>query len=209
MGKSIWNSVYGVTAGGITTVSHPLETTTGILETLGDIANVYTDGNWTQKLELTLEMAVMVYGSAKLKKMGKGGAKEAGKLAEAGETVSELGGKVTGEESVLQKFYKLSLEKQWKVLKETECFVAGTQVKTAEGFQEIETIRESQIICAYNVRTGQQEQRLVKNIFCREVQELIHICIGEQEICCSKKHPFWNEEKGWIEAIDVLPGDNE
>lgn len=208
IGKSIWDLVYGVTAGNITMISHPLETIENAPAELGDAVDVYMDGNWTQKLELTLEMAVIFYGSAKLKKMGEGGATEAGKLAEAGETVTELNGKVAGKESVLQEFYKMSFEEQWKAIKGSECFVAGTLVKTSEGFQEIETIRESQIICACNMETGKQEQRLVKNIFCRKVQELIHICIGKQEICCSKKHPFWNEEKGWIEAIDVLPGDN-
>ena len=96
MGKSIWSLFYGVTAGSITMISHPLETIENAPAALGDIANVYTDGNWTQKLELTLEMAVIVYGSAKLKKMGEGGAKEAGKLAETGEAAGAIDG-VVGE----------------------------------------------------------------------------------------------------------------
>lgn len=87
------------------------------------------------------------------------------------------------------------------------CFTEGTLILTADGYKEIQDIRVGDEVYSQNPKTGEKGLKRVINVFVREVDVLIHIKAGEEDIETTKFHPFWIEGKGWVEAEDVKPGD--
>ena len=87
------------------------------------------------------------------------------------------------------------------------CFIAGTLVLTAEGLKKIEDIRVGDRVYAKDVEGGKQEIKEVLQTFEREVDVLVHLWIGGEEIVTSQTHPFYVEGKGWTEARELTEED--
>ena len=87
------------------------------------------------------------------------------------------------------------------------CFIAGTVVLTAEGLKKIEDIRAGDRVYAKDVEGGKQEMKEVLQTFEREVDVLVHLWIGGEEIVTTQTHPFYVEGKGWTEARELTEED--
>ena len=87
------------------------------------------------------------------------------------------------------------------------CFIAGTVVLTAEGLKKIEDIRAGDRVYAKDVEGGKQEMKEVFQTFEREVDVLVHLWIGGEEIVTTQTHPFYVEGKGWTEARELTEED--
>ena len=87
------------------------------------------------------------------------------------------------------------------------CFVAGTMIKTDEGNIPIEEIQIGDEVFAHNPQTGETELKSVVNTFVNEASELIHIIYENEEIICTKEHPFYSPAKGWVSASKLRAGD--
>ena len=87
------------------------------------------------------------------------------------------------------------------------CFVAGTLVKTEDGYKRIEEIREGDIVYSFDELNNEIVLREVKNLITNSVDEIIKIETENQIIEASLEHPFYIKEKGWVEAKDLQQDD--
>src|SRR5206468_2795269 len=92
------------------------------------------------------------------------------------------------------------------------CFVAGTLVATASGPVAIEKIRPGELVLSRDPETGQQDYRPVVRIFVTIGQPTRKIVVRdadgvESAIEATVDHPFWNPGRGWVEAADLVTGD--
>lgn len=83
-----------------------------------------------------------------------------------------------------------------------ECFPAGTLI---DG-RPIETIREGDVVTAFNEATGRMELRRVVRTFVRTAKQLCTIMVGPEQATCTPNHPFWTRQ-GWVAAGALLPND--
>ena len=107
-------------------------------------------------------------------------------------------------------FRKLSSKVKSSVrslLKQTCCFVAGTQIDTPYGSENIENISIGDSVYAKNPDTGEIGVKKVTNVFVRQTSELCHIVTNTEEIIATNEHPFWVVDKGWVSASDLFVGD--
>ena len=87
------------------------------------------------------------------------------------------------------------------------CFVAGTLVKTKDGYKRIEEIEEGDIVYSFDELNNEIVLREVKNLITNKVEESIKIQIQNKEIETTSGHLFYVKNKGWIEAKEVSKGD--
>ncbi len=93
------------------------------------------------------------------------------------------------------------------VVTKNGCFIAGTEVLTAAGYQAIENIQAGDKVLAENVLTGEVEEKEVKQIFRHEVDTLVHLIANGEEIVTTPNHPFYVKDKGWINAGNLTEED--
>jgi hypothetical protein len=87
------------------------------------------------------------------------------------------------------------------------CFVAGTEVLTAEGMKKIEDIQVGDLVLADDPNTvGEIEYKEVLNTFIRQTDKLVDLYIDGEVISTTGEHPFWTPDKGWVEAKDLVVG---
>jgi len=93
----------------------------------------------------------------------------------------------------------------------TKCFIGGTLVLTSIGLIKIEDIKVGDEVLSYNEETNKKELKKVKRIFRNKTNEWLHLTIKtkdkEEEIVCTKNHRIYINNKGWIEAKDILEND--
>ena len=93
----------------------------------------------------------------------------------------------------------------------TKCFIEGTLVLTSIGLVKIEDIKVGDEVYSYNEETNKKELKKVKRIFRNKTNEWLHLTIKtkdkEEEIICTKNHRIYINNKGWIEAKDILEND--
>lgn len=87
------------------------------------------------------------------------------------------------------------------------CFVAGTAVLTAAGQVPIESISEGDLVYASDPETGESGYKRVVQTFVNETDELVHLQYGGTTVTTTPTHPFYQPQKGWIDAIDLRAGD--
>ena len=92
------------------------------------------------------------------------------------------------------------------------CFVAGTPVATKDGPKPIEEVEEGDLVLSRNEETGEVGYRPVVGTFVNHDKRVIelHVVDGEDSpstLGVTPEHPFWVVEKGWVQAGDLLPGD--
>jgi DNA polymerase III gamma/tau subunit len=76
-----------------------------------------------------------------------------------------------------------------------ECFIAGTRVRTPEGYRAIESLKAGdRVMGALGVQT-------IKSVSSKKVPiaRLLSVCFGSIKIICSREHPFLTDA-GWVEA---------
>jgi hypothetical protein len=87
------------------------------------------------------------------------------------------------------------------------CFVAGTQVHTANGLKNIEDITADDYVWAWNETTGETALKKVVETYVNETKELVHVFINGEEIIATPSHPFYSPVKGWTDAVNLRAGD--
>ena len=68
------------------------------------------------------------------------------------------------------------------------CFIAGTAILTVNGLKKIEDIRAGDRVYAKDIESGKQEAKEVLQTFEREVDVLVHLWIGGEEIVTTQTH---------------------
>ena len=89
----------------------------------------------------------------------------------------------------------------------TECFVAGTQVLTENGMENIENIEVGQKVYALNIDTNERELKKITRVFKGKSDEIYKLKVGEETIEVTPKHQFYIVDKGWVRAYDLKEGD--
>jgi len=89
------------------------------------------------------------------------------------------------------------------------CFLAGTEVRTEDGFKPIESIPEGTKVYAHNTETGQWALKKVLETQVHQYEgDIVIIQTGETKIETTGNHPFWvvkgKELKKRLPAADVL-----
>lgn len=89
----------------------------------------------------------------------------------------------------------------------TYCFVAGTKVKTENGFKNIEDIKVGEKVYSYNLENNELELKQVLHIIESSTIDTYKMTIGGKTVEMSPKHQIYIIDKGWTRAYDVKTGD--
>lgn len=76
------------------------------------------------------------------------------------------------------------------------CFVAGTKVKTAAGFETIENIRAGETVWAFDEKSNSMTWSKVKSAFSKKAAKLVRMVTSADTILATPEHPFFTKE-GW------------
>ena len=80
------------------------------------------------------------------------------------------------------------------------CFVAGTMVLTATGLVAIENIRVGDKVISTDPETFETAEKTVLETYIREDSKLIHLVINGEEIITTENHPFYVNNRGFVNA---------
>ncbi len=86
------------------------------------------------------------------------------------------------------------------------CFVAGTLVLTAAGLVAIENIRAGDLVISTDPETMVTAQKPVLETYVLQNNRLVHLCAGGERITTTENHPFYVQERGFVDAGDLQPG---
>ena len=87
------------------------------------------------------------------------------------------------------------------------CFVAGTKVKTENGFKNIEDIKIGDKVYSYNLNNNSLELKKVLNTIKSNTIDTYKVTIGDKEVEMSPKHQLYIIDKGWVRAYDLNVND--
>ena len=87
------------------------------------------------------------------------------------------------------------------------CFVAGTQVLTANGLKNIEDIKIGEKIYAVDLKTNTKVFSMVLKTHIGTTNEKYNIYVGDEVVVASPEHKFYVENIGWIKACELKQGD--
>ncbi len=90
---------------------------------------------------------------------------------------------------------------------DTQCFVAGTLIKTEDGPKEIEKVESGDCVFATDPETGESGYKKVLQTFVKETYETVDVTYDGETITTTPTHPFYVPNKGWTNAIDLRAGD--
>jgi hypothetical protein len=94
-----------------------------------------------------------------------------------------------------------------QVAKNTQCFVAGTEIQTLDGTKNIEDIHVGDWVLSDDPNTvGEIEYKQVLQTFVKETTNLVDIYIDGEKITTTEEHPFWVPDVGWVAAKDLHAG---
>ena len=94
------------------------------------------------------------------------------------------------------------------VYNDTVCFVAGTKVLTENGLLNIEDVQVGMKVYSYNEITKDVELKDVLNTFQNEAyKDMIRLYVNGELIESTSNHPYYEVNKGWIEAKELEIGD--
>ena len=91
---------------------------------------------------------------------------------------------------------------------QSNCFVAGTPLQTAEGAKAIERFRPGDRLLARpeSDPDAPAESMVVEEVFVSDAV-VFSIRIGGHDVWTTTEHPFWVKGKGWVPASHLEPGD--
>ena len=87
------------------------------------------------------------------------------------------------------------------------CFVAGTKVKTENGYKNIEDIKIGEKVYSYNLENNELELKKVINTIESSTIDTYKMTIGDKTVEMSPRHQIYIIDKGWTRAYDVKSGD--
>jgi hypothetical protein len=93
------------------------------------------------------------------------------------------------------------------------CFAGDTLVETEDGLKPISEVREGEQIWAADPDTGERALRTVLRRYVTPGRPLVEVDTASVEtgaieaIRATPGHPFWVEERGWVGAAELAPGD--
>jgi len=96
-----------------------------------------------------------------------------------------------------------TLYAQWQ----SNCFVAGTQVYTENGYKNIEDIKVGEKVYSYNFDTNSLELSKVVDTIRNTTNTTYKMTIGNSELEMTHMHPLYIVGKGWVEANKINIGD--
>ena len=89
------------------------------------------------------------------------------------------------------------------------CFVAGTLVVMADGsVAPIESIREGDLVSAYDESAGVVASARVTHTFQRCASDLVAVIVDDQTIRATCEHPFFVANVGWVPAEQLKEADH-
>ncbi|WP_175517936.1 polymorphic toxin-type HINT domain-containing protein [Thiothrix caldifontis] len=110
----------------------------------------------------------------------------------------------------------LAVFKPFKLIKKLEkkfcSFEGSTLVATPEGYREISSLKEGDLVYARDEKTGEVAAKPVSHVFVEAHDSDVRLLTvasvsGETVITTSDEHPFFVEGKGWIRADELQTGD--
>ena len=97
---------------------------------------------------------------------------------------------------------------EWDCIVVDECFPKGTKILTPTGEKELQNLCAGDIITSYNRHTKNIENKPVVNIMKHKAHDIVRIKLKSGQIMfCTKNHPFFVRNKGWVSA-ENLRGDD-
>ena len=87
------------------------------------------------------------------------------------------------------------------------CFVAGTMILTASGLVAIENIKAGDKVISTDPETFETAEKTVLETYIREDSKLIHLMINGEEIITTETHPFYVNNRGFVNAGELKVGD--
>ena len=87
------------------------------------------------------------------------------------------------------------------------CFVAGTKVKTENGFKNIEDIKIGDKVYSYNLNNNSLELKKVLNTIKSNTIDTYKVTIGGKTVEMSPKHQIYIIDKGWVRAYNLKVDD--
>lgn len=94
-----------------------------------------------------------------------------------------------------------------------QCFIAGTPIWTDRGPVPIEQIKVGDLVLSKCEHTGEQAYKRVTRTFKREKQIVYPLSYAVEAedgkrycemIFCTKEHPFWERDDGWMTCDELL-----
>ncbi|MBY0588907.1 GIY-YIG nuclease family protein [bacterium] len=86
------------------------------------------------------------------------------------------------------------------------CFPAEALVHTPDGLREISTLREGDLVLAYDSASRSVVPRQVTACLVNWTVVLVRLTVDGETIWATKTHPFYSPEGGWMPACDLRPG---
>ena len=87
------------------------------------------------------------------------------------------------------------------------CFVAGTKVKTEDGFKNIEDIKIGDMVYSYNLNTNQLELNEVTDAIISQTIETYLVTIDKKTFEVTPRHELYIIDKGWVRAYNLKVND--
>ncbi|WP_443708028.1 polymorphic toxin-type HINT domain-containing protein, partial [Ruminococcus bicirculans (ex Wegman et al. 2014)] len=87
------------------------------------------------------------------------------------------------------------------------CFIAGTLVLTTAGLLAIEKLNPGDKVISTDPDTLETSEKTVLETYIRKVDRLVHLVINGEEIVTTDNHPFYVQDRGFIEAGRLLVDD--
>ncbi len=108
-----------------------------------------------------------------------------------------------------------SLRNKFKRAKCRKCFVAGTLVHTEDGMTAIEEIEVGDLVAARDQHNedGEIEWKEVVDFFVNDKKPIVEVTFTDDatrefKFGSTHDHPFWVEQRGWVEVQDLAVGDS-
>ena len=93
-----------------------------------------------------------------------------------------------------------------KEFEKSYCFVAGTKVKTENGYKNIEDIKIGEKVYSYNLDNNELELKEVIDTIESSTIDTYKMTIGDKTVEMSPRHQIYIIDKGWTRAYDVKSG---
>ena len=87
------------------------------------------------------------------------------------------------------------------------CFVAGTKVKTENGFKNIENIKIGEKVYSFNLDNNEIELKEVLELIHSSAKDTYKLTIGGKTVEMTSKHQVYIVDKGWTRAYNIKIGD--
>ena len=87
------------------------------------------------------------------------------------------------------------------------CFVAGTKVKTENGFKNIEDIKIGEKVYSFNLDNNEIELKEVLELIHSSAKDTYKLTIGGKIVEMTSKHQVYIVDKGWTRAYNIKIGD--